>query len=270
MQGRRPRIGLVLGAGSARGLAHIGVIQVLEEHRIPFDFIVGSSIGAMVGGIYSAGADIKMLDKMLEIMDTNILFDFRLPRLGFIEGKRIKYFLDLMTKNKTFNELKIPLVAVATDLISGESVLLEEGLVSEAIRASISIPGIFKPVKRDNMILVDGAVANRLPVGVALDRGAEVVIAVEVNFTHAWEITIKNALDVILTSLDIMQKPQFEIVSRQADILIKPEVGHFSSRDFDKSRQLVDLGRAAAEAKIEEIKRIIDAAGENIMEYNQG
>ncbi len=258
MSGEKPKIGLVLGAGSARGLAHIGVIQVLEEHNIPFDFIIGSSMGAMVGAIYSAGADIKMLDKMLEIMDTSMFFDFRVPRLGFIEGKRIKYFLDLMTKNKSFEDLNIPLVAIATDLISGESVLLDEGLVADAVRASISIPGIFKPVKRDDMILVDGAVANRLPIEVARDKGAQIVIAVEVNYTHSWDYTINNALDVILASLDIMQKPQFELISKKADILIKPEVGHFSPRDFDKSRQLVDLGRAAAEAKIEDIQKMIE------------
>lgn len=261
MERERPRVGLVLGSGSARGLAHIGVIQVLEENHIPFDFIVGSSIGAMVGGIYAAGADIKMLDKMMECMDTSILLDFRLPGMGFVEGNRIKYFLDLMTKNKRFSDLRLPLIAVATDLISGERVLMEEGPVSDAIRASISIPGVFQPVVRDGMVLVDGAVADRLPVEVARERGAEIIIAVEVNYTHAREIVINNTMDVILTSLDIIQKPQFEMVSQQADILIKPEVGHFSSRDFNKSRLLVDLGRRAAEGRLQELQRLILGAG---------
>ncbi|HWP98513.1 MAG TPA: patatin-like phospholipase family protein [Syntrophomonadaceae bacterium] len=257
MEATRPRVGLVLGAGSARGLAHIGVIQVLEENHIPFDFIVGCSIGAMVGGIYAAGADITLLDKMIECMDTSLLFDFRLPRMGFMEGKRLQYFLDLMTKNKAFADLQIPLIAVATDLISGQRVLIEEGSVSEAIRASISIPGVFRPVLRDGMVLVDGAVTDRLPVEVARSRGADIIIAVEVNYTHAREVVINNAMDVILTSLDIMQKPQFDLISKQADILIKPEVGHFSSRDFNKSRLLVDLGRSATEAKLDELRQII-------------
>lgn len=255
MADKKPKVGLVLGAGSARGLAHIGAIQVLEENQIPIDFIVGCSIGAMVGGIYAAGAKIHMLDKMIEAMDTSLLFDLRIPRLGFMEGRKVHYFLDLLTKQKTFADLDVPLIAVATDLISGESVVLQEGPVADAIRASISIPGVFNPVPKDNMILVDGAVANRLPVDVALKQGADMVIAVEVNYTHAREVVITNAMDVILTSLDIMQRPQFEIVSSQADVLIKPEVGHFSSRDFNKSRQLVELGRSATEAKLGDIKQ---------------
>jgi NTE family protein len=146
---------------------------------------------------------------------------------------------------------------VATDLISGNRVVLEEGSIAEAIRASISVPGIFAPVSRGEMVLVDGAVADRLPVEVARNKGAEVVIAIDVTFGEGKQVVIKNALDVILTSLDIMQKQQFDFVSPQADIMIQPEVGNFTSRDFDKSKELVRLGRKAAEAKIEEIKEKI-------------
>lgn len=257
MQGDRPKIGLVLGSGSARGLAHIGVIQVMEENEIPIDFIVGCSIGAMVGGIYAAGAKINMLDRLIEYMDTSLLFDVRFPRMGFMEGKKIHYFLELMTKNKTFADLDIPLITVATDLISGEAVVFKEGPVAEAIRASISIPGVFQPVHMDKMILVDGAVANRLPIDVAQEQGADIIIAVEVNYTHSREIIINTAMDVIMTSLDIMQKPQFDLIAEQADILIKPEVGHYASKDFNKSRELVALGRQAAEAHLEAIKQKI-------------
>ncbi|MEN6350129.1 MAG: patatin-like phospholipase family protein [Syntrophomonas sp.] len=250
----RPTIALVLGAGSARGLAHIGVLQVLIENQVPLDFIVGSSMGAMVGGIYASGADVKMLDRMIENMDTSIFFDVHIPRLGFIAGKKIKSFLDLVTKKKNFAELNLPLIAVATDLLSGERILLDEGSVAEAIRASISIPGVFHPVKRDGMMLVDGAVADRLPVEAARSRGADVVIAVDVTFSEGKEVVIKNTMDVILTSLDIMAKQQFELIYPQVDVLIQPKVNGFSPRDFEKSRQIVDLGRAAAEEKLDEIK----------------
>lgn len=257
MLGDRPKIGLVLGSGSARGLAHIGVIQVLEENRIPVDLIVGCSIGAMVGGIYAAGAKINMLDRLIDSMDTSLLFDVRIPRMGFMEGKKIHYFLELMTKNKTFSDLDIPFFTVATDLISGEAVVFRDGPVADAIRASISIPGVFQPVHLDKMILVDGAVANRLPIDVAKDEGADIIIAVEVNYTHAREIIINTAMDVIMTSLDIMQKPQFDLMSQKADILIKPEVGHYASKDFNKSGELVTLGRQAAEAQLDAIKRVM-------------
>ncbi|MDD2619606.1 MAG: patatin-like phospholipase family protein [Syntrophomonadaceae bacterium] len=250
----RPRIGLVLGAGSARGLAHIGVLQVLNENNIPFDFIVGSSMGAMIGGIYAAGADINMLDRMIEHMDTSLLFDIHVPRMGFIGGKKIASFLSLMTKKKTFSELDFPLLAMATDLLTGQRVIMEEGLVADAIRASISIPGVFSPVKRDGMILVDGAVSDRLPIEVARSRGADLVIAVDVTFSQGKQISINNALDVILTSLDIMGKQQFDLVYPQSDILIQPRVSAYSPRSFEKSREIVDLGREAAKAKIEDIR----------------
>ncbi|HHV15637.1 MAG TPA: patatin family protein [Gelria sp.] len=255
---KRPRIALVLGAGSARGLAHIGVLQVFEENQIPFDFIVGSSMGAIVGGIYACGADMKMLGRMLEHLDSRLFFDVQLPRLGFISGKRIKELLDLMTKKKNFDETKIPLLVVATDLLTGEKVVLEEGSISEAVRASISIPGIFNPVKLDEMILVDGAVVDRLPIEVARSRGADVVIAVDVTFGEGRAVTINNTMDVILTAIDIMQKKQFDLIYDKADILIQPSVGRFASKDFEKSQEIIQLGRQAAQEKLDEIKKEID------------
>lgn len=257
---QRPRIALVLGAGSARGLAHIGVLQVLNENNIPFDFIVGSSMGAMVGGIYAAGANINMLDRMIEHMDTSLLFDIHVPRMGFIAGNRITSFLNLVTKKKSFGELDFPLLATATDLLTGKRVIMEEGSVADAIRASISIPGVFTPVKRDGMILVDGAVADRLPIEVARSRGASLVIAVDVTFSEGKQTNIKNALDVILASLDIMGKQQFDLVHPQSDILIQPRVNSYSPRDFEKSREIVDLGREATEAKLDEIRAKIAEA----------
>lgn len=249
-----PRIGLVLGAGSARGLAHIGVLQVLEENRIPFDFIVGSSMGAMVGAIYACGADMKMLQRMLEHLDSKLFFDVQLPRMGFITGKRIKELLNLLTKQKNFEETKIPLLVVATDLLTGEEVVLEEGSITEAVRASISIPGIFHPVKRDEMILVDGAVVDRLPIEVARSRGADIVIAVDVTFGEGRAIIVNNTMDVILTAIDIMQKMQFDLVYDKADILIQPAVGGFASKDFEKSQEIIELGRRAVEEKLDEIR----------------
>lgn len=254
----RPKIALVLGAGSARGLAHIGVLQVFEENNIPFDFIVGSSMGAMVGGIYACGTNLKMLDKMIESLNPNTFFDVHIPRLGFVAGKKISTFLKLMTKKKEFNDLSMPLSVVATDLISSNRIVIEEGSVAEAIRASISIPGVFNPVRKDGMVLVDGAVTDRLPVSVAQEKGADMIIAVDVTFGEGKEVVIKNTLDVIMTSLDIMQKQQFDIISSKADVLIQPKVAAFSPRDFDCSRALIDLGRQAAEAKLEEISAKIE------------
>lgn len=256
---QKPKVALVLGAGSARGLAHIGVLQVLLENQIPFDLIVGSSMGAMIGTIYACGADIYMLDKMVAYMNTRILFDVGVPRLGFISGKRVSDFLDLLTKKKSFAELKLPVAVVATDLISGERVVIEEGLVSEAVRASISLPGIFAPIVKDDKVLVDGAVIDRLPIGVAKERGADLVVAVDVTFGPGKKTVINNTIDVILTSLDIMSKLHFDSIYTDADILIQPAVGHISPKEFERSREAVELGRKAAEEKVAEIKNMIEA-----------
>jgi len=256
---QKPKVALVLGAGSARGLAHIGVLQVLLENQIPFDLIVGSSMGAMIGTIYACGADIYMLDKMVAYMNTRILFDVGVPRLGFISGKRVSDFLDLLTKKKSFAELKLPVAVVATDLISGERVVIEEGLVSEAVRASISLPGIFAPIVKDDKVLVDGAVIDRLPIGVAKERGADLVVAVDVTFGPGKKTVINNTIDVILTSLDIMSKLHFDSIYTNADILIQPAVGHISPKEFERSREAVELGRKAAEEKVAEIKNMIEA-----------
>jgi len=250
----RPRIALVLGAGSARGLAHIGVLQVLEENSIPIDLIAGCSMGAMVGAIYACGADMHMLGRMIGNMDTRLFFDVQLPRMGFISGKRIKELLNLLTKRKEFHDTKVPLVVVATDLITGKEVVIEEGSITEAVRASISIPGIFHPVKWGDMILVDGAVVDRLPIEVARSRGADIIIAVDVTFGEGKKVKINNTMDVILTSIDIMQKMQFDLIHYKADILIQPAVSSFASHDFDKSQELIELGRQAALEKIDEIK----------------
>ncbi len=255
---RKPKVALVLGAGSARGLAHIGVLQVLLENKIELDMIIGSSMGAMVGTIYACGADIYMLDKMVQHMNTRILFDVGIPRLGFITGDRVSDFLDLVTKKKSFAELKVPVAVVATDLVTGAKVVIEEGPVSEAVRASISIPGVFAPFLKDDMVLVDGAVSDRLPVEVAREKGADLVIAVDVTFGPGKKIVINNTMDVILTSLDIMSKYHFDSVFASADILIQPVVGHISPKEFEKSREAVDQGRKATQEKIAEIRNKIE------------
>lgn len=252
--GKRPRIAVALGAGSARGLAHIGVLQVLLENQIQVDLITGSSMGAMVGCVYAGGADIYMLDKMVQHMNTKLLFDICVPRKGFVAGNRVMDFLDLITKKKSFADLQVPVAVVTTDLATGSRVVIEEGPVSEAVRASISIPGIFEPVIKGDMVLVDGAVCDRLPIDVAWERGADLVIAVDVTFGSGQKPPLNTTMDIILTSLDIMAKHQFDCVAARADILIQPAVGHINPKDFDRSREIVDLGREATEVRIREIK----------------
>ncbi|WP_054696729.1 patatin-like phospholipase family protein [Syntrophomonas palmitatica] len=256
MPGDRNKVGLALGAGSARGLAHIGVIQVLIENDIPIDYIAGSSMGAMVGGIYACGSDIYMLGKMAAALDSRVFMDIQVPRFGFVAGKRIKGLLELLTKKKTFSEADPSLAIVASDLMSGQRVTLKEGSIAEAIRASISVPGVFRPVRQGEMVLVDGAVTERLPVQTARAMGADVVIAVDVSCGEGKTVSINNTMDVIMAALDIMIKQQFDLTNDKGDILIQPDVSRYAPRDFAKTKEIIELGRQAAEANIKAIKRL--------------
>lgn len=257
--GEKKKVGLALGAGSARGLAHIGVLQVLMENQVPIDLIIGSSMGAMVGGVFACGGDMKMLGKMVDSMDNRMFFDIGIPRMGFVQGRRVRSLLQLLTKNRRFDEADPELVVMATDLISGQGIAIDEGSIAEAVRASISIPGVFKPVEKEDMILVDGAVSHRLPVSVARERGCDLVIAVDVTCGEDRRVVINNTIDVFMTAIDIMIRDNFELTADKGDILIQPAVGNYASGDFNYAPKIIELGRQAAEAQLEEILEKIKA-----------
>lgn len=176
------KIGLALGGGSARGLAHIGVIQVLQAYGIPIDVIAGTSIGSLVGSLYAAGDSVEKLEKSVSLLNKRkmlSLMDITFPRSGLVRGNRIeKMLIDWGLEDKTFEELNIPFAAVATDIESGERVILHQGNVADAVRASMSIPGIFVPVKYDDRYLVDGGVVDPVPVDLVKKMGADIIIAV--------------------------------------------------------------------------------------------
>ncbi|MGE5544672.1 MAG: patatin-like phospholipase family protein [Bacillota bacterium] len=262
MNDRTAKIGLVLGAGSARGLAHIGVMQVLIENQIPFDFLVGSSMGALVAAIYACGGDIYMTGKLAAALNTSLFWDVGIPRMGFVSGKRIEHLLRLLTKGKSFEDLEIPLAVVATDIETGEKIVIQEGPVYTAVRASISIPGIFTPVRYNQRLLVDGAVAERLPVGVARDLGADIVLGVDVTFAEDRQARIRNTLDVILQAVEILERQIFTQVTRhQATVLIQPRLGNIKSSEFNRAEECIAIGRKCAEAKLDEIRCVLRSAG---------
>ena len=180
---KKKKVGLVLGSGSAKGLAHIGVIKLLEEMDIKIDVIAGTSIGALIGGIYTTGISIEEIEDIALKIDlaTSVKFFFpTIPKSGLISGLKVKEFLISLIGDKKIENLKIPFSAVATDIITGHEVIFNEGNLVDAIRASISIPIIFKPVIHNDIILVDGGIANPLPIDVVRKMGAEFIIAVNV------------------------------------------------------------------------------------------
>lgn len=253
---QRPKIGLALGSGGARGFAHLGVIKVIKEAGIPIDVIAGSSMGALVASFYGAGIELDRLYKLSTAFKRKYFLDFTVPKMGFIAGKRVKEFIKVFTHGKNIEELSIPIGIVTTDLLTGEKVVFKQGPVAEAVRASISIPGIFVPEKYNGRILVDGGVSDRVPVSVAKELGADIVIAVDVSRVKR-NAEITSIYDVIMQSIDIMQTEIINYREIASDIMIRPPVEAYSSRAFTNIEEIIELGEEEAKKHLEIIKKVI-------------
>nr|WP_208404454.1 patatin-like phospholipase family protein [Saccharococcus thermophilus] len=248
---------MALGSGGARGFAHLGVLKVLEEENIPISYIAGSSIGALVAALYASGLGLDRLYKLAKSFRRNNFIDLTIPKMGLIAGKRITEFIRLLTKGKKIEELEIPIAIVATDLQTGAKVVFRQGDVARAVRASISIPGIFVPAEVDGRLLVDGGVVDRVPVSVAREMGADIVIAVDVSPVNV-NSEITSIFDVILQSLDILQD---EIVSHRqlaSDVMIRPRVEAYSSRAFTDIEEIIAIGEEEARKDIAKIRQAIE------------
>jgi len=191
-------IGLALSGGSVRGLTHIGILKVLEENNIPIAHIAGTSIGALIGAAYCSGLSAKEIEKIALTTELKDLVDFTEPKTGFIAGRRIEKFIRKIIKDKNFKDLKIPLSIIAADINNGEKVVFEEGDVTQAVRASISIPGIFSSVKIGKRELVDGGIVDPVPVDILKDAGIKRIITVDLtmNFGEK-EVPSKEPSDFI-------------------------------------------------------------------------
>jgi NTE family protein len=278
----RPRIGLVLSGGGARGAAHIGVLRVLEELRVPVDLVVGTSMGSIVGAAYATGLSVPEMEKQIKSITTARLFTDSPPRQdqtmrrkdddlrpyfvpelgvsaegialpkGLVTGVALEGVLrDLVqvTSARSFDELPIPFRAIATDIGTGEMVVLSEGSVVQAIRASMSVPGAVAPVELGRRKLVDGGLVRNLPVDIARSMGAEIIIAVNLGTPLLKPEQITSALSVSVQMLNILTEQNVnrslaELTPR--DILIVPELGDYSAADFDHLVQTVPIGEAAA------------------------
>lgn len=252
-----PKIGLALGSGGARGFAHLGMIRVLREENIPIDYIAGSSMGALIGCFYAAGTDIEKLYKISMAFKRKYFLDFTVPKMGFVSGKRVKEFIHLFVKGKNIEDFPIPLAIVATDINSGEKVVFTTGSAADAVRASISIPGIFVPEKKDGRLLVDGGVIDRVPVSVARLMGADLIIACDVSKVKQ-EVDIQSIYDVIMQSLDILQMEIVKIKEIDADVMIRPHVEKYSSRAFTNIEEIITIGEEQTRKKLPEIRQAIE------------
>ncbi len=262
----RRKVGLALGGGAARGMAHIGVLEVLEKEGIPIDVIAGTSAGAAIGALYAQGKpayQIKELVTKIGWMQFFSLVDLAIPRSGFVEGAQIKRLLQSVIGDIDFSDLTIPLACVATDIESGEEVVIKQGPVLEGVRASISIPVIFTAVKWKDRYLVDGGLVNPVPVRTAREMGADIVIAVNV-------VTPKGAKEppakkpkqpgmfhVMLQSIYIASYSMVRANLEEADIVIEPQLPNIGYGDFHRIRDCIEQGEIAAQASIAKIKKLL-------------
>jgi NTE family protein len=258
-----PRIGLALGSGGSRGLAHIGVIKILEQHGIKIDLIAGTSIGAMIGGFYAAGIDTPALEKIVQETNWRMVFSLVDPHLkqGLIGGEKVKRFIEKQIDKKIIEDCLIPFAAVATDIKTGEITHINSGSLSQAIRASISIPLVFKPLKIDNRMLADGGLSAPVPVETARQMGADIVIAVNLD-KHAFDDTWKpKMLGIAQNSLDILRHHLALENSKSADIIINIDSGKNYWYQFANGQEKITTGENAALEILPKLKELIKNYG---------
>jgi NTE family protein len=262
-------LGLALSGGGGRGLAHIGVLMALEEAGLRPDFLAGTSMGGVIAAGYAVGLSPVELEEIAQEFSSFRslwkLADPTLPRQGFIQGQRLQSFLDREMKETNFDDLQIPLTLTAVDLNTGEEVLLSEGSVAEAVRVTISVPGLFLPIEREGRRLVDGGLLNNLPVDVVKGMGAEVVLAVDVSSIHDYDsywdglgqkpflsATVGDLIRVLTDSLAIMMRQQTEFKHREnpPDILIRPNIPRDVTvvNGFRRTSELIAAGKQSANA----------------------
>jgi NTE family protein len=251
----RPRVGLALAGGFARGIAHVGVLRALIKAGVPIDCIAGTSVGALIGACYCAGVP---LDEMQRIACTTSFADFGrwTPSwLGLATNQRMETYFSRFTRVKTFEELQTPLAIAATDINAGVSVFYTRGLITPALRGSCAYPGLFVPIQFEGRTLVDGFLTAPVPVEGALLLGADVVIAIYLEAGNLEDP--RTVADVISRSFNIIQGHADIAWRQQADIIIEPDVKPFVWDDFTRTNELVAVGEAAVEAALPEIKALL-------------
>jgi NTE family protein len=284
--GERPRIGLALSGGSARGFAHVGVLQVLEEAGVPVDAIAGTSMGSVVGGLYSSGLSTDELRDVAAEVDWDRMFSdapdrrnlpverkveqgrtvFGLPIIdgaprlpsGIVQGQRITQLLTGLTWHvhpvRDFRDLPVPFVAVATDAETGEAVVLDHGFLADAIRASLAIPSVFAPVEIEGRYLIDGGIVRNLPTPEVRALGADIVICSDVTKPLAAADSLKTLVDILTQTMAFRTVERRDIDAELCDVMIQPDIQGLNSADFASAEEIIARGRAAAESALSEFE----------------
>ncbi|MBI5848183.1 MAG: patatin-like phospholipase family protein [Nitrospirae bacterium] len=250
------KIALVLGAGASRGFAHVGVLKILETNKIPVHMIIGTSAGSFVGSLYAYGFTSFQLQKIANTLDKNEIIDLTVPDNGFIKGERLEEYVNTMVKNTPLEKMRIPFYAVATNIQDGQETVFSRGNTGTAVRASCSIPGIFRPVKIDGRMYVDGGVVSPIAVDAARRLGADIVIAVDIS-SDIDARQPEGTVETILQAAGIMHSKISAIQLAKADVIIRPKVGRIGSADFDKRFDAMIEGEKAAIEMLPSIQAVI-------------
>ncbi len=250
------KVAVVLGAGASRGFAHIGVLKVLEANNIPVHMVVGTSAGSFVGSLYAYGFNAFQLQKIAIGLEKGDIADLCIPDNGFIKGEMLEAYVNKMVRNTPMEKLRIPFYAVATDIQSGQETIFATGNTGTAVRASCTIPGIFRPVRINGHMYVDGGVVSPVAVDAARKMGADVVIAVDISSDFDSGLP-ESTMDTILQSVNIMYSRISYMQLSRADVVIRPKVGRIGPSDFDKRHEAILEGEKAALESMPKIKEII-------------
>ncbi len=251
------KIALVLGAGASKGFAHVGVLKILETNKIPIHLIVGTSVGSVVGSFYAYGLNAFELQRLSFSVEQKEIVDLTLPDNGFIKGEKLEEFVNKVVKNTPMEKLKLPFYAVATEIQNGQETVFGRGNTGQAVRASCSIPGVFRPVKIGDKFYVDGGVVSPVAVEAAKRLGADLVIAVDISASSE-RTPPANTIETLLQSINIMYSKLAAIQLSKADVVIQPKVGHIGSADFSKRHEAILEGEKAAAEALPRMKELLN------------
>lgn len=263
------KVGLALSSGGSRGLAHIGVLEVLEKNKIPINIIAGTSMGAFISALYAMEPDAKKVEKKaMKFKDEN-LFDYTFPRYGLVKGEKIDKIIKEVIGDVDFEDLKIPLYVTSFDLENNREIIFHRGSVAKAVRASISIPGIFTPTVNKNRVLVDGAVSDPIPTEILKKMGAELIIAVNVNYMKdrkplinaravpkQYKKNIPNIYQNVMKSLHIRECEisEADLLGEKADFVINIDLEKIDGLDFSQYKKIINKGKYYARRQIKKIQ----------------
>lgn len=256
----RPKIGVALGGGFARGLAHIGVLKVLEEENIPVDLIAGTSVGSVIGAGFASGVCARELAEIAGLVRFKDFSRWTFSRFGLFSNDKMAIFLGKILRCKTFEELKIPLAVAATDILNGDAVVFTQGDLVDPVRASCAYPGMFQPVNIGGRLFIDGLLAHAVPAAPLRDMGADRVISVHLAANWLKPRGPRHVFDVIGQCFSIAQDRMCGPWRMASDIVIEPDIGEFGYDDFVRAPELVRAGEAAARIALPTIRSWMPAA----------